>query len=68
MFDDSKRRKAVRASWITARRSFYQRKYDLSEQNYRNVIDNTEDNFIEFNYSMRDLGMVLQKQNLPFSI
>jgi len=43
--DDSQRSEAVRASWITARRSFYQRKYDLSEQNYRNVIDNTEDNF-----------------------
>ena len=43
--DDSQRSEAVRASWITARRSFYQRKFDLSEQNYRNVIDNTEDNF-----------------------
>ena len=43
--DDTQRSEAVRASWITARRSFYQRKYDLSEQNYRNVIDNTEDNF-----------------------
>jgi hypothetical protein len=43
--DDSQRSEAVRASWITARRSYYQRKYDLSEQNYRNVIDNTEDNF-----------------------
>jgi tetratricopeptide (TPR) repeat protein len=35
----------VRASWITARRSFFQRKYDLSEQNYRHVIESTEDNF-----------------------
>jgi tetratricopeptide (TPR) repeat protein len=43
--DDTQRSEAVRASWITARRSFYQRKYDLSEQSYRNVIDNTEDNF-----------------------
>jgi len=43
--DDTQRNEAVRASWITARRSFYQRKYDLSEQSYRNVIDSTEDNF-----------------------
>ena len=35
----------VRQSWITARKSFYQRKYELSEKNYRDVIDNTTDNF-----------------------
>ncbi len=36
---------AVRGSWITARKSFFQRKYDLSEQSYQNVIDNTTDNY-----------------------
>jgi len=35
----------VKANWITARKSFYQRNYDLSEQNYQKVIANTEDNF-----------------------
>jgi len=35
----------VKSTWIAARKSFYQRKYDLSEQNYQKVIDNTEDNF-----------------------
>ena len=35
----------VRTSWITARKSFYQRKYDLSEKSYQDVIDNTPDNF-----------------------
>ena len=34
----------IRADWIAARKSFYQRKYDLSEQNYKKVIDSTEDN------------------------
>ena len=45
LIDDSKQDDTIRASWITARKSFYQRKYDESEQNYQNVIDNTEDNF-----------------------
>jgi len=36
---------AIRDSWITARKSFYQRKYELSEQSYRDVINNTTDNF-----------------------
>lgn len=36
---------AVRESWVTARKSFYQRRYDLSEQSYQDVIANTEDNF-----------------------
>ena len=36
---------AVRESWITARKSFYQRKYELSEKSYHDVIDNTTDNF-----------------------
>ena len=35
----------VRESWITARKSFYQRNYALSEQSYKNVIDSTEDNY-----------------------
>lgn len=35
----------VRASWITARKSFYQRNYELSEQSYQKVIDSTEDNY-----------------------
>ena len=34
----------IRENWIAARKSFYQRKYDLSEQNYQKVIDSTEDN------------------------
>ena len=36
---------AIRRSWVTARKSFYQRKYKLSEQSYRDVISNTTDNF-----------------------
>ena len=36
---------AIRESWVIARKSFYQRKYDLSEQSYRDVISNTTDNF-----------------------
>lgn len=36
---------AIRDSWVTARKSFYQRKYELSEQSYRDVINNTTDNF-----------------------
>ncbi len=36
---------AIRESWVTARKSFYQRKYELSEQSYRDVISNTSDNF-----------------------
>jgi len=36
---------AIRESWVTARKSFYQRKYELSEQSYQDVIDNTTDNF-----------------------
>lgn len=36
---------AVRETWITARKSFYQRNYELSEQSYQKVIDSTENNF-----------------------
>jgi tetratricopeptide (TPR) repeat protein len=35
----------IRESWITARKSFYQRQYELSEQSYQDVINNTTDNF-----------------------
>jgi len=41
---DVKQSDDIREIWITARNSFYQRKYDLSEQNYQKVIDGTEDN------------------------
>ena len=40
----SQRSDEVKENWITARKAFYQRKYELSEQNYRKVIDSTEDN------------------------
>ena len=43
--DTSQRRDAVTASWILARKSFYQRNYRLSEQSYQSVIDRTEGNF-----------------------
>jgi tetratricopeptide (TPR) repeat protein len=36
---------AVREAWITARKAYYQRNYELSEQSYQKVIDSTEDNF-----------------------
>ena len=36
---------AIRSLWITARKSFYQRNYDVSEQSYLQVIDKTKDNF-----------------------
>ena len=45
LIDDSQQGDSIRTSWIAARKSFYQRKYDESEKNYRYVIDNTEDNF-----------------------
>lgn len=35
----------VKESWVTARKSFYQRNYEKSIQSYQEVIDNTEDNF-----------------------
>ncbi len=41
---DSQQGGTIRAKWIAARKAFYQRKYDLSEQNYQKVIDSTEDN------------------------
>ena len=45
VIDKSLQGDAVRESWITARKSFYQRKYELSEKSYHDVIDNTTDNF-----------------------
>ncbi len=36
---------AIRDSWVIARKSFYQRKYELSEKSYRDVINNTTDNY-----------------------
>ena len=41
----SQKNDAIRALWITARKSFYQRNYTLSEQSYQQVIDKTKDNF-----------------------
>ena len=35
----------VRNSWLTARKAYYQRKYDVSEKSYMDVIENTQDNF-----------------------
>ena len=45
VIDKSLQTDTVRESWVTARKSFYQRKYDLSEQSYQDVIANTEDNY-----------------------
>ncbi len=36
---------AVREKWISARKYFYQRNYELSEQSYQQVIENTKNNF-----------------------
>jgi tetratricopeptide (TPR) repeat protein len=36
---------AVRETWVTARKAYYQRNYELSEQSYQKVIDSTVDNF-----------------------
>lgn len=41
---DSQPGGVIRENWIAARKSFFQRKYELSEQNYQKVIDSTEDN------------------------
>lgn len=45
VIDASQTSEAVKKSWITARKSFYQRDYEKSVQSYQEVIDNTEDNF-----------------------
>jgi len=36
---------SIPETWIIARKSFYQKKYDLSEKSYRSVIAGTKDNF-----------------------
>jgi tetratricopeptide (TPR) repeat protein len=45
VIDQSLQGSSVRDTWITARKAFYQRNYELSEQSYQKVIDSTEDNF-----------------------
>ena len=45
VIDPSQASISVQESWITARKSFYQRDYEKSIQSYQDVIDNTEDNF-----------------------
>ena len=45
VIDPSQASISVKESWITARKSFYQRDYEKSIQSYQDVIDNTEDNF-----------------------
>lgn len=45
VIDPSQKSNSVKDSWVTARKSFYQRNYEQSIQSYQEVIDNTEDNF-----------------------
>ncbi len=45
VIDASQPSGAVRENWITARKSFYQRNYELSEQSYQQVIDSTKNNY-----------------------
>ena len=45
VIDPSQASISVKESWVTARKSFYQRDYEKSIQSYQDVIDNTEDNF-----------------------
>ena len=45
VIDPSQQYNAIRSLWITARKSFYQRNYKLSEESYRQLIDRTNDNF-----------------------
>ncbi|MBE9563827.1 MAG: tetratricopeptide repeat protein [Proteobacteria bacterium] len=44
VIDPVRQQSAVRDNWVMARKSFFQRKYDLSEKSYQNVIDSTTDN------------------------
>lgn len=44
VIDPVMQQSTVRDNWIMARKSFFQRKYDLSEKSYQNVIDSTTDN------------------------
>jgi tetratricopeptide (TPR) repeat protein len=45
VIDGSQNSDSIREDWITARKSFYQRNYKLSEQSYQNVIEKSDDNF-----------------------
>lgn len=45
IIDQSLRGGEVRKTWITARKSYYQRNYALSEKSYKRVIELTDDNF-----------------------
>jgi tetratricopeptide (TPR) repeat protein len=45
LIDAAQTSDSVKQSWITARKSFYQRNYEKSIESYKEVIDNTEDNF-----------------------
>ena len=45
VIDASQQAGSVKDIWVTARKSFYQRDYKLSEESYLRVIDSTEDNF-----------------------
>jgi len=42
---DASKNETLRESWITARKSFYQRNYEKSEQSYLKVIDASENNY-----------------------
>lgn len=44
VIDEAQKLAVVRDNWITARKSFYQRRYDLCEKSYQFVINNTRDN------------------------
>lgn len=44
VIDASKQNSDIRETWVTARKSYYQRDYALSEASYQIVIDGTEDN------------------------
>ena len=42
---DASKNETLKESWIVARKSFYQRNYQLSEQSYLKVIDASENNY-----------------------
>jgi len=45
VINEASQQDMVRNTWLAARKLFFQRKYELSEQNYQKVIENTTDNF-----------------------
>lgn len=45
VIDPSQPTGAIKELWITARKSFYQRNYELSEKSYQQVIENTKNNY-----------------------